>query len=134
LLLLVRHVPGMCADADNPFVANTLVVASALLLLLVHDVTNMSAVAGVSSVALTPAVACVLIAVACPCVPSMCGVADNPFVAANTPFVAANTRAVASALLLLLVRDVPGMSAVAGTLSVTNLAPTTTSRQGTFIY
>jgi hypothetical protein len=45
---------------------------------------------------------------------------------------AANTRAVASTLLLLLVRAVPGMSAVAGTLLVTNLPLTTTSRQGHF--
>jgi hypothetical protein len=65
LPLLVRDVPGMCADTENPFVANTLVVASALLLLLVRDVPGMSAVAGVPSVAFTPAVACVLIAVVC---------------------------------------------------------------------
>ncbi len=65
LLLLVRAVTGMRAVADNPFVANTRAVASALLLLLVRDVPGMSAVAGVPSVAFTPAVAWVLIAVVC---------------------------------------------------------------------
>jgi hypothetical protein len=52
---------------------------------------------------------------------------------ANNPFVA-NTRAVAGALLLLLIRDVPGMSAVAGTLSVTNLPSQRQADKATIIY
>ncbi len=83
----------------------------------------MSAVAGVLSLASTPAVASALLLLLVRAVPGKSAVAGVPSVAL--------TPAIASALLLLLIRDVPCMSAVAGTLSVTNLLLTTTSRQGT---